>query len=351
MPKTMASSCNDICTPCQDNDGDVRQAVTRCTECEVFLCLECEFHHRKLPLSKLHKVMSTEDYHTLPTFIKKISNQCIYHNQKFELYCSFHGCPCCIQCFSEHQKCQNMKSLSDFLSQNESAASVNLLEKDLIYVVEKNEIILDYLERRKSINNNQRQQAIDKIRTTMESLDEHLNTLEKNCIGVLESRFCDLKFNMSSLVEQIKHRSDKLRKLHEEFSNMIQYATGLQVFISLKKVEQRTNEAAKYIDDLVSGGQLNESNIEIKISRVLQSLIQRVKSFGDIFITTSPSTIQLNPGNKDQVLNHIHNTETAFRCRATYIGSSNRKSLPIRRIDTIEYSKGKYHFLTTSAFQ
>ncbi|VDI48093.1 Hypothetical predicted protein [Mytilus galloprovincialis] len=125
----MASSEQHICTICND-DGVSNLAVSWCTECEVFLCGDCEKPHSKSRLSRNHKTMSAEDYQKLPTFIQEISSKCRDHKKKFELYCSYHVCPCCVQCVTDkHKKCQEMKTLSGVLQQVKSSASVQLLEK------------------------------------------------------------------------------------------------------------------------------------------------------------------------------------------------------------------------------
>ncbi|XP_071160744.1 uncharacterized protein [Mytilus edulis] len=120
-----------ICTIC-DDDRISKTAVTWCTECEVFFCGKCEKPHRKSRLSKDHKTMSAEDYHQLPTFIVEISSQCREHQEKFERYCPFHACLCCVQYITDkHQKCQDIKPSSVILNQAKSSASVPLFEKDL----------------------------------------------------------------------------------------------------------------------------------------------------------------------------------------------------------------------------
>lgn len=342
LSSSSTSPCIEICTLCQD-ENEVSKAVTRCAECEVFLCRECENVHRKSPLSKIHKIMSTEDYHMLPSFMKEISNKCKKHNKKFELYCSFHGCPCCVQCVSDHQKCQDMKPLSDFVSNMESSATIQLLEKDLEKVMANFQIILNYLERRRYANHTQKTKAISETSSMINTINDHLQNLEQQYIEDLESRYFDLEYNVDSLLKQIEHRFIQLRNLHKEFSHMTENATDFQTFIGLKKIEQIVDEEAKYIEDLESGCQLNESNIKIQMSCLLQSFLQRVKSFGDIFITTSSSTIQLNTGKEEDARNVCSellkedNKSIRFQQRRT-----------IRKCVVHEHHSGKYKFSITS---
>ncbi|VDI29551.1 Hypothetical predicted protein, partial [Mytilus galloprovincialis] len=157
-----------------------REAVTWCTECEVLLCTGCEKHHTKSKASKDHKTMSTKDYHNLPKFMLEISSQCRDHKKKFELYCSFHACPCCVQCITDkHKKCQDLKPLSDILKQVKSSASVQLFEKDLKNVKENLEEIIKYLNSRMNTSNSQKTKAAEQIRSMRKSIDDFLNKLEQ----------------------------------------------------------------------------------------------------------------------------------------------------------------------------
>ncbi|XP_052079699.1 uncharacterized protein LOC127717877 [Mytilus californianus] len=86
---------------------------------------------------------------------------------------------------------------------------------------------------------------------------------------------------------------------------MTQYATELQMYVGLREIEKTTSQAAQYIDDLKSGGQLDEINLELTISSELKSILKDVKSFGDININTRSFTPQLKAGRKDQAQNLV----------------------------------------------
>ncbi|CAC5370708.1 unnamed protein product [Mytilus coruscus] len=182
-----SSSCKDTCSLCQD-DVVPSQAVTWCTEFDVFLCMDCDKHHKKSPSSKCHKIMSTEDYHKLPAFMQEKSSQCQKHNKKFELYRgSFHTCPCCVQRVTKHQKCQDIKPLSDIITNVKSPVSVQQIEKDLKVLKENFDKIVKYFKRRIDKNNMQKTAANEVLRTTRKSIDDYLNRLEQQILGDLES--------------------------------------------------------------------------------------------------------------------------------------------------------------------
>ncbi|XP_063425453.1 uncharacterized protein LOC134709211 [Mytilus trossulus] len=302
----MASSGGDNCNLCNDDDGTSTEAVTWCTECEVLLCTGCEKHHTKSKASKDHKTMSTNDYHNLPKFMLKISSQCRDHKKKFELFCSFHACPCCVQGITDkHKKCQDLKPLSDILKQIKSSASVQLFEKDLKNVKENLEEIIKYLKSRMNTSNNQKTKAAEQIRSMRKLIDDFLNKLEQKILDDLESKHSQLKSKMNTLLHQLKTQANQISQLQSEFSKMTQYATELQMYDGLREIEKTTSEAAKYMDELNSGDNLEEKNLEVTISSALQSILQEVESFGDIKINTNQSTLRLNAGRKDQAQNLV----------------------------------------------
>ncbi|XP_071150479.1 uncharacterized protein [Mytilus edulis] len=209
----MASLVTDYCTLCND-DGTSTEAVRWCIECEVFLCTDCEKHHKKSRSSKAHNTMSTKDYHNLPKFMQDLSSQCRDHKKKYELYCSFHACPCCVTCITDkHQKCQEMKPLSDVLKQVKSSASVQLFEKDLKDVKENLEEIIKYLNSRINTSTEQKTKAAEQIRSMRKSIDDFLNKLEQEILHDLDSKQSKLKSKMNTLLQQLKTQANQMSQL------------------------------------------------------------------------------------------------------------------------------------------
>ncbi|CAG2214486.1 unnamed protein product [Mytilus edulis] len=71
------------------------------------------------------------------------------------------------------------------------------------------------------------------------------------------------------------------------------------------KIEKTTSETARYIEDLKREDHFIEKSLEVNISSALQSVVRDVKSFGDIAINTTSSTLQIKAGRKDQAQNFI----------------------------------------------
>ncbi|XP_063426830.1 uncharacterized protein LOC134710405 [Mytilus trossulus] len=294
------SSEKDNCTICIDEINS-NEAVSWCTECEVFLCKDCEKHHRKSGISETHKTISTYEYHNLPEFLKKISIQCREHKKKLELYCSVHVCACCVQCFTDkHQQCQDMKTLSDILKQFKSSSLVQLPELDLNDIQEDLKKIKLFLKQRISVCDLEKTKAIEEILSMRKSIDEYLNRLEKELYADLESKHLYMKTKMKTLRHQIKQQALQIDQQQDVFFKMKKYANELQLYVGLREIEKSVSEARQYIDDLPTRGYLNEQNIEVDISSTIKSILEDVKIFGKICISARPCTLQLKAGRRDQ---------------------------------------------------
>lgn len=82
------------CTNCEDNS----EATSRCLECAEFLCVNCVHAHRRIRVTKDHRILSMDtlqaDRQTLhrPSF-------CVQHEDEFYMfYCTQCDCLICREC-------------------------------------------------------------------------------------------------------------------------------------------------------------------------------------------------------------------------------------------------------------
>ncbi|XP_063405894.1 tripartite motif-containing protein 2-like [Mytilus trossulus] len=322
----MASPSKDFCTLCKENVSS--DADTWCAECDVFLCVECEKHHKGTRSSKDHTTISAENYHELPSFIKETSNICKIHDRKLELYCSVHACACCLNCVTgEHQTCQTMKPLSDILEQVKSSDAVPQLEKELKDREKHIEEIKDYLRNRIIINAMQKTEAIQNIQAMRKSIDDHLNKLEQELLKDLEIEHSKLKPEIETLLHEVDKRAKQIKNLQNDFANMTKYATELQTYVGLKQIKNITSQERNYIDDLKRGSNLNKRNLHVTTSPDIASILHDVKSFGEITVDTRPCNIQENVERKDQA-QYLVLVPTMDQIKPSF---SNKLNVPLER--------------------
>ncbi|CAC5386365.1 unnamed protein product [Mytilus coruscus] len=97
----MATKHYSICDICRKTS-----AVTHwCSECEEALCSDYIEHHKKRKLTRNHKPIPISKYESLPTFITDIPQSCVYHSERYQLYCGIHDLFLCYKCIKDHGQC------------------------------------------------------------------------------------------------------------------------------------------------------------------------------------------------------------------------------------------------------
>lgn len=112
------------------------------------------------------------------------------------------------------------------------------------------------------------------------------------------------------------------------------------MYVGVREIEKTSSEAAKYIEDLMSGDHLKDKNLEIKISSALQSILKDVESFGNIIIASSPTTVQIKAGRKDQAQNFLHTVPLIYQIKPSLL----KKVTMPKEIDNAEIFVGRILF-------
>ncbi|CAG2225727.1 unnamed protein product [Mytilus edulis] len=151
------------------------------------------------------------------------------------------------------------------------------------------------------------------------SIVDYLNKLEQQIIDELGSKHEKLVSNMDTIVKQMEQRASQIGQMQNDFIQMTQYATELQMYVGLNEIETFTSESAKYIETLESGNLFDDKNIEVNISSHLQSILRDVESFGDINISSTFSTFRVKTGRKDQAQHLVSNTHGVEQIRPSML--------------------------------
>jgi uncharacterized protein with ParB-like and HNH nuclease domain len=65
-----------------------------------------------------------KEYRKLPVFILKIKEICEKHNEKYQMFCKSHGCPCCRNCTIEnHKECKDVIIIEDIIQDAKKSVS------------------------------------------------------------------------------------------------------------------------------------------------------------------------------------------------------------------------------------
>lgn len=292
----MATSSSYFCSLCQEDDEN-SSAVTWCAECEVFLCSGCQIHHGRSKTSKHHQVMSVQNYQNLPEFLLKIKNHCEDHDLRYELFCSFHDAACCVKCIKDnHDNCKGLVPLKEVVGNIKSSACMSQVEKDLVGLFENLKTIKNFLSENLETLQKQKAESIDTVHNMRQSINEHLDKLQKCLLKDIESEFTKARDIIEGLKNEIVDKTDRIEQKQIEFSKMVEFSTDLQAYFGVHEMEKITMAEKKYIDNLKSANNLREKMMTVDKSFDLDST-----TLGSVAISLSPDNLQLLPTGDEQV--------------------------------------------------
>src|SRR6218665_628115 len=114
------ASSKALCDACLEENADAgrdtRAADIFCVDCKQKYCEECSRHHRKLKLTKDHKLVEINEYDGGQT-IYKGSSVCELHEQKIlDVYCVDCNTVVCAICFIDDHKHHEGSHVSKFIN-------------------------------------------------------------------------------------------------------------------------------------------------------------------------------------------------------------------------------------------
>ncbi|XP_063400220.1 uncharacterized protein LOC134684840 [Mytilus trossulus] len=281
------ATCTSVCAVC-----DIRHQTSTsthwCVECEEPLCSDCKDHHNVFKATRNHKIISISDHQLLPSAVTNIKQNCVYHNKKYQLYCMYHESPICNKCVKDHGKCGEVLSLEEVIREIKTSESFFDLENGLDDLYDNtNQISTDRKSNLESITD-QKEKITAQVCRLKQQVIQHVNKLEEEFLKELdqiELKYCN---PIRSSVASLQDRAKEINHLKSEIKNTKKYASNLQTFLNMKKIQTKTTE---YEKDLQFSND-NECNETIKIRSTIDTTIQdilNVDRFGSINVKKGPS--------------------------------------------------------------
>ncbi|CAC5361592.1 unnamed protein product [Mytilus coruscus] len=114
-----------------------KPSVIWCSECDQGLFHECTEHHSISRATRGHSTVSIDEYNKLPSTILEITQTCKDHNEKFQIYCNKHDCPCCKKCIVEtHNECKELIDIDDLVKDVKYSYAFEDIEYTLVEISE-----------------------------------------------------------------------------------------------------------------------------------------------------------------------------------------------------------------------
>lgn len=102
-----------LCGAC-DNNGISKPSEVWCSECDDGLCGDCRERHSIAEATRNHDIVLIAEYKNTSEVLH-IAQFCKNHNEKYELFCSKHDCPCCKKCVKFHTDCKGLTDINDII--------------------------------------------------------------------------------------------------------------------------------------------------------------------------------------------------------------------------------------------
>ncbi|CAG2246758.1 unnamed protein product [Mytilus edulis] len=196
-----------------------KPSIVWCTECDEGLCKECQEHHGLSKASRRHKVIPINEYQKLPSDVLKITQYCSKHDEKFQIYCKKHECPCCSKCIVEsHSECRDIVNLDDVIHNVKTSNAFCEIEETLVEVAENLQKVRQHIQDNRSNLKDKRMEIEKEIKKTRIMINHHLDKLQEDFLKQLfeveekdNSKICPLLSSLQIKEKQYQNSREALR--------------------------------------------------------------------------------------------------------------------------------------------
>ncbi|XP_052087362.1 transcription intermediary factor 1-beta-like [Mytilus californianus] len=282
-----------ICGTC-DFRHITKPSVFWCSECDEGLCQECTEHHIISKATRGHNTISIDEYKKLPSTILEITQTCKHHNEKFQIYCNKHDCPCCKKCIVViHNECKELIDIEDIIKDVKSSNAFVDIEHTLAEMSENIKRIRKDREQNMTEIKETREKVESEIKMTKLKIVSYLDKLQEDILEELGETEISESKRIQKLLTSVQQMEKNVTEYQHNIANIKQHASDLQAFLVLKRIEHDVEEKDKFIQTLMKNKHLNHATLSWKISSDLQNFQTSLATFGNIVVESKSSGITI----------------------------------------------------------
>ena len=271
-----------------------------CPQCEEGLCTECIEHHSLAKPCRNHTTIPIAEYRMFPPCLLEIKEHCDEHHEKFNLYCKEHERPCCRICIVEnHGDCKNVAIIETIIKNVKTSTMFNETEhliKEMIETISKIRLNRDanssFAKDQKRIIENDIQELRTKINT-------HLDRLQEQMMKELSEAEKQVTDETRELLTSLDEKQKELTKYQTNIVNIKKYASDLQTYLALRKIEKEVETHDRCLQLLVNSDSLNQTKLAYKIDTSLTTIVTSIQKFGEVVVESKPCEMTF-PRKKDK---------------------------------------------------
>ncbi|XP_052077166.1 uncharacterized protein LOC127715168 [Mytilus californianus] len=272
-----------------------------CLDCDEGLCFDCKEHHSLLKATKSHNIISINEYQKLPRNVLEITQYCTKHEEIFQIFCKKHDCPCCRKCIIEtHNNCIDLIEIEDYIKDVKSSARLSDLEDILNETTEnvkkicinKQENLTSLQEVRKKIEN--------EIVQTRIKINNHLDKLQADLIQELYAKEANESKKILQVLKLLEEKEAQLKECQNNFVHIKKYASDVQLFLSMKQIENDTVKDEEFVQSLMENGRIFQVILYLKDIIDTKNIAVDIPYIGKVGVDYSPSLVSITKNKEKQ---------------------------------------------------
>lgn len=288
----MASS-TPVCGICDQSNITIPSMIW-CFECDEGLCLECNGHYSLSKGTRKHTTVPMSEYQKLPCDIVKIIQNCVKHNEKFNIYCKKHESLCCGICIVEkHLACRDFGKLADIIQNTKFANAFDEIEQSLAELTNNIQRIRNDRENNMKRLSKKRKQIKQEIEHTRNTLNNHLDKIQADILKKLNATEETETKLIGEQLDLLKEEESELTEYRKHIQNIKQHATDLQKFISIKDLEKKVTRKDEFLMAVIDTEKFEDLEMTYNANAAMQNATNYIKKFGEIIIKTKPCDVIL----------------------------------------------------------
>ncbi|XP_071126639.1 uncharacterized protein [Mytilus edulis] len=271
-------SC-DIC----DNLYMTKPAIAWCSECDEFICDDCERKHGIQKATRHHNTTSIDDYQKLPSSVSNISQECNDHHKKLNFYCATHNEPCCVSCISaEHTNCRELKELSEIVKGVKYSSEFVDLKERVKYVSQLFEkLIRSKMDHRVNLKN--MKQAIDcEIDRVRKAINDNLDKLQNQFSALVADEELQQRDKIDSFIGELVAMKYSADEISNDLQKTEKHASEFQTFLHIKYWSKEIEKLETYLKTTHRGQTVGSVRMYMELCPILKDIEHNVTEFGKV---------------------------------------------------------------------
>ena len=282
------STSPSFCGMC-DNRHISKPSEVWCRDCEEGLCTGCIEYHSSVKLSRGHTTIPIAEYQKLPSYVLKIKEHCNEHQEKFNLYCKEHECPCCRICsVKNHSDCKNVAIMEEIIKNVKTSSMFNETEhliKEMIDTIGK---IRQNRETNSSSVREQKRIIENEIQELRTQINNHLDKLQENLMKQLDETEIQVTDETRELLVSLDEKQKELTEYQTNIVNIKMYASDLQTFIAVKQIEKQVETQDTCLQSIVNSDSLNQTKLTYRIDTDMKNITNSIQKFAEVDVESKP---------------------------------------------------------------